>query len=71
MPGTRIFEFRNRVRTLISNIFIFANSRQEKFWLTRDECRLLYDYIMSRDRKFFGILEEIKQDAGSDERRMD
>ena len=51
---TKAFIRNMKVRTIVSNLYGFAHSDQEKFWLTREECRLLEDFL-TRHRAFFGL----------------
>lgn len=51
---TKAFTRNMQVRTIVSNLYGFAHSDQEKFWLTREECRLLEEFL-TRHRAFFGL----------------
>ncbi len=51
---TKAFVRNMKVRTIVSNLYGFAHSDQEKFWLTREECRLLEEFL-TRHRAFFGL----------------
>lgn len=51
---TKAFIRNMKVRTIVSNLYGFAHSDQEKFWLTREECRLLEEFL-TRHRAFFGL----------------
>lgn len=50
------------VRTIVSNLYGFAHSDQEKFWLTREECGLLEEFL-TRHKAFFGIFPDKEPDA--------
>ena len=56
---TKTFLKNNKIRTIVSNLFIFTQSEEDRFWLTREECRLLEEFL-TRHRSFFGLppLEE-------------
>ena len=60
---TKTFEKNNKIRTIVGNLFVFAHSDQDRFWLTREECRLLEEFL-TRHRSFFGLppLEETKNE---------
>ena len=60
---TKTFQKNNKVRTIVSNLFVFAHSDQDKFWLTKEECRLLEEFL-TRHRSFFGLppVEETKNE---------
>ena len=60
---TKAFIRNMKVRTIVSNLYVFAHSDQEKFWLTREECRLLEEFL-TRHRAFFGLppVEKEKKD---------
>ena len=53
----------NKIRTIVGNLFVFAHSDQDKFWLTKEECRLLEEFL-TRHRSFFGLppVEETKNE---------
>ena len=51
---TKTFQKNNRIRTIVGNLFIFAHSEQDRFWLTREECRLLEEFL-TQHRSFFGL----------------
>ena len=51
---TKTFQKNNKIRTIVSNLFIFAHSDQDRFWLTREECRMLEEFLMIH-RSFFGL----------------
>lgn len=61
---TKTFQKNNKIRTIVGNLFIFAHSEQDKFWLTREECRLLEEFLTSH-RGFFGLppVEEVLEDG--------
>ena len=65
---TKTFQANNKVRTIVGNLFVFANSEEgDRFWLTKDECRLLEEFLLAH-RSFFGLppLEENdEQDSGA------
>ena len=65
---TPTFRKNNRIRTIVSNLFIFAHSKEDRFWLTKEECRLLEEFLL-KHRGFFGLppVEEIK-DGSTDNR---
>ena len=52
--ATPTFIRNNKIRTIVSNLFVFAHSDQDRFWLTREECRLLEEFL-TRHRSFFGL----------------
>ena len=56
---TKSFQKNNKIRTIVSNLFIFAHGEKDRFWLTREECRLLEEFL-TKHRGFFGLppLEE-------------
>lgn len=58
---TKTFLKNNRIRTIVGNLFVFAHSDQDRFWLTKEECRLLEEFL-TKHRGFFGLppVEEIK-----------
>ena len=60
---TKTFLKNNKIRTIVGNLFVFAHSDQDRFWLTREECRLLEEFL-TRHRSFFGLpsLEETKNE---------
>ena len=60
---TKTFEKNNKIRTIVGNLFVFAHSDQDRFWLTREECRLLEEFL-TRHRSFFGLppVEETKNE---------
>ena len=60
---TKTFQKNNRIRTIVGNLFIFAHSAEDRFWLTREECRLLEEFLTSH-RGFFGLppVEETKNE---------
>ena len=51
---TKTFLKNNKIRTIVGNLFVFAHSDQDKFWLTKEECRLLEEFL-TRHRSFFGL----------------
>ena len=51
---TKAFIRNMKVRTIVSNLYVFAHSDQDMFWLTREECRLLEEFL-TRHRAFFGL----------------
>lgn len=55
--ATPTFIRNNKIRTIVSNLFIFTHSEEDRFWLTRDECGLLYEFL-TKHRGFFGLPEE-------------
>ena len=61
---TKTFQANNKVRTIVGNLFIFAHSEQDKFWLTREECRLLEEFLLAH-RSFFGLPSEEKDEQDS------
>ena len=60
---TKTFQKNNKIRTIVGNLFVFAHSNQDRFWLTRDECRILEEFL-TRHRSFFGLppVEETKNE---------
>ena len=60
---TKTFLKNNKIRTIVGNLFVFAHSDQDKFWLTKEECRLLEEFL-TRHRSFFGLppVEETKNE---------
>lgn len=60
---TKTFQKNNKIRTIVSNLFVFAHGTEDKIWLTREECRLLCKFL-TRHRSFFGLppVEEIKDE---------
>ena len=60
---TKTFQKNNKIRTIVGNLFVFAHSDQDKFWLTKEECRLLEEFL-TRHRSFFGLppVEETKNE---------
>ena len=54
--ATPAFIRNNKIRTIVSNLFIFASGEEERYWLTREECRLLYEFL-TKHRGFFGLPE--------------
>ena len=58
---TKTFLKNNRIRTIVSNLYIFAHGTEDKIWLTKEECRLLGEFL-TKHRSFFGLppLEEMK-----------
>ncbi len=60
---TKTFQKNNEIRTIVGNLFVFAHSDQDKFWLTKEECRLLEEFL-TRHRSFFGLppVEETKNE---------
>ena len=60
---TKTFQKNNKIRTIVGNLFVFAHSNQDRFWLTRDECRILEEFL-TRHRSFFGLppVEEMKNE---------
>ena len=60
---TKTFQKNNKIRTIVGNLFVFAHSDQNKFWLTKEECRLLEEFL-TRHRSFFGLppVEEMKNE---------
>ena len=53
---TPAFIKNNKIRTIVGNLFIFARGEEERYWLTREECRLLYEFL-TKHRGFFGLPE--------------
>ena len=53
---TPTFIRNNKIRTIVGNLFVFAHSKEDRFWLTREECRLLYEFL-TKHRGFFGLPE--------------
>lgn len=53
----------NKIRTIVGNLFVFAHGTEDKIWLTREECRLLCEFLTSH-RSFFGLppMEEMKDE---------
>ena len=53
----------NKIRTIVGNLFVFAHGTEDKIWLTREECRLLCEFL-TKHRGFFGLppLEEMKDE---------
>lgn len=53
----------NEIRTIVSNLFVFAHGTEDKIWLTREECRVLEEFL-TKHRGFFGLppLEETKDE---------
>jgi len=60
---TPTFKKNNKIRTIVSNLFIFTQSEEDRFWLTREECRLLEEFL-TKHRGFFGLppLEDMKDE---------
>ncbi len=60
---TKTFEKSNKIRTIVGNLYIFAHGTEDKIWLTREECRLLEEFL-TRHRSFFGLppVEETKNE---------
>lgn len=60
---TKTFQKNNKIRTIVSNLFVFTHSDQDRFWLTKEECRLLEEFL-TRHRSFFGLppAEEMKDE---------
>ena len=62
---TKTFQANNKVRTIVGNLFVFANSEEgDRFWLTKDECRLLEEFLLAH-RSFFGLPPEEKDEQDS------
>ena len=61
--ATPTFIRNNKIRTIVSNLFVFAHGKEDRFWLTREECRLLEEFL-TKHRGFFGLppLEEMKDE---------
>ena len=59
---TKAFVRNMKVRTIVSNLYGFAHSTEDKFWLTREECALLEEFL-TRHKAFFGIFPEKEPDA--------
>ena len=59
---TKAFIRNMKVRTIVSNLYGFAHSDQNKFWLTREECGLLEEFL-TRHKAFFGIFPEKEPDV--------
>ena len=53
---TPTFIRNNKIRTIVGNLFVFASGEEERYWLTREECRLLYEFL-TKHRGFFGLPE--------------
>ena len=53
---TPTFIKNNKIRTIVGNLFVFASGEEERYWLTREECRLLYEFL-TKHRGFFGLPE--------------
>ena len=54
---TPAFKRNNRVRTIVGFLYTFAHGEgkpDDRFWLTREECRLLEEFL-TRHRAFFGM----------------
>ena len=64
---TKAFIRNMKVRTIVSNLYVFAHSDQDKFWLTREECRLLEEFL-TRHRAFFGLSPLEDEDNGQRQR---
>ena len=60
---TKTFLKNNKIRTIVGNLFVFAHGTEDKIWLTREECRLLEEFL-TRHRNFFGLppVEETKNE---------
>ena len=54
---TPAFVKNNKVRTIVGFLYTFAHGEGEpddRYWLTREECGLLYEFL-TRHRAFFGL----------------
>jgi hypothetical protein len=60
---TKTFQKNNKVRTIVSNLFVFAHSDQDRFWLTKEECRLLEEFL-AQHRGFFGLPPTEEEQGG-------
>jgi hypothetical protein len=60
---TNAFEKNNKIRTIVSNLLVFAHGTEDKIWLTKEECRLLEEFL-TKHRSFFGLppFEEMKDE---------
>lgn len=61
---TPTFEKNNRIRTIVSNLHVFARSNKDRFWLTREECRLLEEFLI-KHRGFFGLTGNRSEQDGT------
>jgi len=59
---TKTFTRNMMTRTIVSNLYGFTRSTGDKFWLTREECGLLEEFL-TRHKAFFGIFPEKEPDA--------
>lgn len=59
---TKTFTRNMMTRTIVSNLYGFARSAGDKFWLTREECGLLEEFL-TRHKAFFGIFPDKEPDA--------